>query len=698
VDQDEDARRRGDRRRRAALEAVAGLVPEILDALGPAVLVLAPDGTVLSLNRAAEDLYLWPAEDAIGRDAGEILVRADHRDEAAAAMSMVDRDGRWSGEFHTLRRDGTEVPVHVTVTVLLDEAGEVVARVGVSVDVSERRAADERLRMLLAHSPVALFAVDAAGVFRMAEGQATRASGVDMASLLGTEARSSLGDVPELVAAIDRALAGAPASTRLEIGGRLWNTEVRPVRERDGSVSGAIGVSLDVTEQVAAERELVRLALHDPLTGLPNRGLALDRLHQALTRRGRRDVAVLFLDVDELKRVNDALGHATGDALLRVHADRLRAMVRGADTVARYAGDEFLVVAEDLASGDEADELADRLLAGIAVPVRLGGTEVVPSVSIGVAVAPAEHVGDVGADELLRDADAAMYQAKRAGRGRARRFDPSIRVDVLARLRTEEELRAALTEHHLVVHYQPIQDLRSGAVAAVEALVRWRHPERGLLAPDQFLEVAEVSGLVAEVDDVVLRAACLQARAWADAAHPVRMAVNLSVHHLRDPTLDDRVRAILDQAALDAGSLVLEVSEAAAAAAEVPAGALERLRGVGVGLSLDGFGTGASSLVRLRSLPIDELKIDRTLVAGVAGVAGAADAAVVAAVVDLAHALGLRVVAEGIERRSQQAALTAMGCELGQGFLLGRPVPADVLTAGLEGGAGGPGPPPGRPR
>jgi diguanylate cyclase (GGDEF)-like protein len=429
------------------------------------------------------------------------------------------------------------------------------------------------------------------------------------------------------------------------------------------------------------EEEIRHRVLHDPLTGLPNRTLALDRLASGLARR-RRDggtVAVLLLDLDQFKLVNDSLGHEAGDELLTRLAPRLHDAVRPADTVARLGGDEFVVICEDLDGPRAAIQVAERLAAAVSQPLVLGEEEHFASASIGIALA---DTADADARMLIRDADAAMYRAKERGRGRYELFDEMLRHRVLVRLRTESELRRALERDELRIHYQPVVDLREDRIAAVEALVRWEHPQRGLLEPVDFIRVAEDTGLIVPLGDLVLTKACRDVADWQrrfnGSERPLGLCVNASARQLADSAFPARVAEIARRSGLAPGSLALEITEGVLMEeAHSPVTVLTRMRDYGLGLMLDDFGTGYSGLSYLKRFPLDVLKIDRSFVAGLG--TDEEDSAIVAAVIGMARTLGLSVVAEGVENREQVGQLLRLGCDRAQGFLFAPPIPADRI-------------------
>jgi len=459
---------------------------------------------------------------------------------------------------------------------------------------------------------------------------------------------------------------------------------------------------LTLASESPLRRALYR-ALHDPLTGLANRGLLMEQLGQALARARRRpgSVAVLFLDLDRFKVVNDSLGHAGGDDLLVEVARRLERVMRSADTVARLGGDEFVVLAEDVASVDEAFTLARRLREAIAVPIEAGaGQKIVVTASVGIALsAPgtgtdddpgaagesADHNGVVMAtsSSLLWDADVAMYRAKDAGRDRIQLFEEGLRASSLNRFRSEAMLRHALDHDGLRLHYQPLVDLTTGALAGAEALVRLHHPDRGLIPPAEFIPVAEETGLVVPLGAWVVAEAATQAAAWRALqpvdAPPMTVSINLSGRQLKTPGFAVEVGAAIARTGADASHLCFEVTENTLLdAGGASVSTLEGLKDLGVRLAIDDFGTGHSSLTWLRRLPADFLKVDKTFVAGLG--TDPSDTAIVRAVLDLGEALGLTTVAEGVETAEQLEALRDLGCDWAQGYHLARPGPPEAVT------------------
>jgi len=456
--------------------------------------------------------------------------------------------------------------------------------------------------------------------------------------------------------------------------GMYCRTDRDPTNEERAAIRRAANLVTLAVDRAARSEELGHLALHDSLTGLPNRSLAIDRLEQALWRLADHDsmLAVLFVDLDRFKTVNDRLGHETGDALLVAVARRLSASVRRQDTVARLGGDEFVVLCEDLADEHQAEELAQRAAEALSAPYTFERAEISVTPSIGIAFT--RRSTDL-ASSLLRDADAAMYRAKRLGGGRYEVFDSNMHTQAVARLLTERALRQALEHNELRVVFQPQFTLADGQQVAVETLLRWAHPTRGLVSPADFIPVAEETGLIVPIGSWVLNQACDRLAANAnrtDDGPPLSVAVNISARQLLRPDFARQIARELRDRELDPSQLCLEITEGTLLDdLDANGEALRALKELGVRLSIDDFGTGGSSLTYLRQFPFDELKIDHSFIAGLGR--SAADDAIVAATIDMAHALGMVVSAEGIETAEQRRRLTELGCDRGQGYLLAAP-------------------------
>ena len=553
------------------------------------------------------------------------------------------------------------------------------------------RASERRFRLLTEHMRDLVCLVGADGRLTYVSPSSRDVLGFEPEVLLGRDPRDYVepDDLPLLDEAIRAPLIQgatvAPVVTRVRHreGYTVYlETTASPIHEGGAFVEGIVTVSRDVTERQDFEARLLRSALYDELTGLANRSLLLDRLRHACERRRREDgarFALLFIDLDRFKSVNDSLGHAAGDQLLRAIARRFGGLVRSGDTVARLAGDEFCLLIEDVADRQAVLDTAKRVQEALRTPFDVGGRELFVSASIGIAVADG---ADVDPEALLRDADIAMYRAKHDGSARHAVFDVAMRAEVVGRLELEHELHQALGRDELWLAYQPIVRLDGERVEAFEALLRWTHPQRGELGPDAFVPLAEETGLIQALDQYALDAACVQAAAWrAAGAGDARVSVNVSVTHAARGGLEGRVLAALATHGLPPDALLLELTESALMdGLDALVDELERLRGRGVRIQIDDFGTGYSSLGALGRLPIDVLKVDRTFLTGLEDAPSQQE--IVTAIVALARTLGIEVVAEGVETPAQLAFVRSLGCAMVQGYALARPQDAEALRAG----------------
>jgi len=474
---------------------------------------------------------------------------------------------------------------------------------------------------------------------------------------------------------------------------------VSTLRDAAGVTTGTVAIARDVSERRQIESaaresarklesqaaELTRLALHDPLTGLANRALLHDRLEHALSARSSGTTAVLLLDLDEFKTVNDVSGHAVGDGVLVEAARRLRACVRPGDTVARLGGDEFVVVLQDAGDVEGAAGAAARILTAIGEPMAIGDERFAVEASVGITLTDPDAPRD--AVELLRDADTAMYAAKSAGKGRCKLFEPDMHDKLVAHTELVRDMRTAVTDGQLCLLYQPQVDLRSGRMTGVEALVRWQHPAHGLLTPDRFIPAAESSRAIIAIDDWVLGEACRQLQAWDDAGlPPLAMAVNVSAHRLVSGDLAAAIGAVTRETGIDPARLEVEITETVAVYHEADAVAtIARVRALGAQVAIDDFGMGHSALSRLQNFPVDRVKIDRSFVTPLTQ--GAAHGSIADAMLVLARSLGLGVVAEGVETEEHLQALHSLGCAAAQGYLFSRPAPpAEIERLASSGG------------
>jgi diguanylate cyclase (GGDEF)-like protein/PAS domain S-box-containing protein len=616
----------------------------------------------------------------------------------AAGAVLRPRTVLQVGALATVGYLGLATVEHAVVGTFVPAMAVVIAAVvGLCVKTAENRRHLDRQRRTAERRTVALLENASDAILAVADGHVVFASG-SVQRVLGYEPDwltpdrltaithpDSLPRVLEWIAAVRQSPEGSTSTveSRARRADGSWvELEVSGTNQlADPDLNAIIFSVRDVTEQRTLEGELTRQAFEDSLTGLPNRALFRDRVEHAVARnqRGGGRVTLLLVDLDDFKMVNDTLGHGAGDELIASVAERMSQQVRPSDTLARLGGDEFAVLVEDV-DEIEAAALAERLLAAIRQPVRLGNRDFAGTASIGVATTKADgSTTDTG--ELLRDADLAMYSAKAAGRDRFAVFDPTMYADILREADERSQLEHALAHDEFVVHYQPIVDLPSGRLTGVEALVRWRHPQRGLLGPNTFIPLAESTGLIVPLGRWVLRQACRQAVAWHQnlpGAEQLRVSVNLSPRQFQYAGLVGDVQEILVESGIDPRQVILEITESLLMQdTDATITTLEQLRALGVQLAIDDFGTGYSSLSYLKRFPVNILKIDRSFVNGIT--TDPEDATLAEAVVQLGRALHLQTVAEGIETADQQAALRMLGCEYGQGYLFAKPAEPSVI-------------------
>jgi diguanylate cyclase (GGDEF)-like protein/PAS domain S-box-containing protein len=667
-------------RAEAALRESEAYFRSLVENARDVIHVINPDRTTRYITPSVRRLLGYDPEELIGRSVLEIVhpedlervlgeIRAGGKSPEggiAIEVRVRHRDGSWR-VFEGVGRNLVGDPVVQGVVVN-------------SRDVTERRRRETQVRRLAAiaeESPNPILECDPRGDPDYANPAARR-----LMEEVGCD--SPLGLLPpEHARVVAACLAAGQMERAVEaaVGDRVlaWTYHPQPAL-RTVHVFGE-----DVTERKRVEGRLLHHALHDPLTGLPNRHLFMERLGTALMRYHRREgglFAVLFLDLDRFKVVNDSLGHHVGDELLQVVAERLRGAIRLSDVVARFGGDEFAILLEGLESLDEATRIAERLSQTVSAPINLSGYEVFTSASIGIALCA---TGLDRPEYLLRNADVAMYRAKGGGAARYEVFDRAMHAQALARLQLETDLRRAVGRGEFRLHYQPIVSLTSGRIAGVEALLRWSHPERGLIAPGEFIGVAEETGVILPLGDWVLGEACRQLAEWRrDFDHArIAVSVNLSAKQFGQPDLVQRIRGALESAGLDPRYLKLEVTESAIIENPGSAGAMLReLKEGGIQVQMDDFGTGYSSLSSLHSLPLDALKIDRSFVSRLSG--NAATLQMVRAIALLARGLDLAVIAEGVETPEQMDEVRGLGCDYAQGYLIAPPLAPDAMRALLE--------------
>ena len=660
----------------------------VLEATPDLVAILDPQGrTIAWANDALRRFIGEPA--VAGTRLLQFLDEWSQAQYAAGALPVLRRSGTWRGEL-TFTNGSESIPVSAMLVAHGEEAGMFEAVSLVARDLSDLRDAEQRvqasevrLAALVEHASDLVAVVNRSGRVLYSSPAFGRILGYEPTKVQGRH-------VLRLVHAADRGLVEKAARRILERPGISPPFEARVLRS-DGAVrhvevaatnllhnpaiTGVVVNARDVTDRVEAAAQLEARAYHDDLTGLPNRAKLLERLEAALRRAGahNRLVGVLFLDLDRFKVVNDSLGHAAGDELLREVARRIEGMVRPEDTVARLGGDEFVVVIDGMVRTSDATTAADRIREAVAEPITLGAESTVITTSVGIAVAE----GSGSPEDLLRDSDTALYRAKEHGRDRIDVFDDRLRDKAVRRLSVEQQLRRALDDNRMEVFYQPVIRVPDGRVTGAEALVRMRSEEGQILGPGLFVDVAEETGLINRLGAFVLQTAVRRAATWAGPAPESRatISVNVSARQLADATFPTQVADVLAQSELLPRQLCLELTESVLIDANpITERVLAQLTELGVRIGLDDFGTGFSSLAYLKRFPIDFVKIDRTFTDGL-GV-DENDTAIVRATIALAHSLGLTVVAEGVERLSHLELLRELRCDFAQGYLFSPPVPA----------------------
>jgi diguanylate cyclase (GGDEF)-like protein/PAS domain S-box-containing protein len=577
---------------------------------------------------------------------------------------------------------------------LLDGEGRIIGVLGTYDDVTERRRADLALRLQSRALDACVNAVlitattDKGNVIEYANPAFKRITGFDPSEIVGRDCRFlQRDDLDQEGLNAIRAGLGANSEVSAVLrnyrkdGALFWNQLfIAPVPDATGRTTHHIGVINDVTDLIRYQEQLEYQANYDTLTRLPNRNLLRDRLQHAIEQAHRQDgsVAVVFVDLDGFKNVNDSLGHSIGDRLLMVVAERLSRCARTSDTVARHGGDEFVIVLPQLSDEDALVAWMERVRASISEPVWLDGTEMYVGCSMGASFFPQDGED---AEAVLKKADLAMYRAKDMGRNTYQFYQPEMNSSAGARMNVERRLRRALRDDEFLLHYQPQVDLRSGTVVGMEALVRWMDPEQGLVSPASFIPVAEECGLIGPLSEWVLREACRQNKAWQDQGLPLaRVSVNLSARQFQLRDMAQLVTSVLAETGLAPRFLELELTESAIMRnAEEAVIMLSELAALGISIAIDDFGTGYSSLSYLKRFPVNRLKIDRSFVADI-GTSGE-DETITSAIIALAHSLNLQVIAEGVETSAQLDFLLARRCDEMQGFYFSRPVPAAAIPA-----------------
>jgi len=651
---------------------------ELLDALPEAVLVVSSDGLISDLNAHTLALTGRTRIELIGQPFLVLVGPEDKRELYRTWRQLLQHDRITNPVFSLVHLDGSTVMVEADVQTPIANTDRVVITLRDITnrlnEAAELQVAQNRFGLAFRSAPTGMAMASADDLVLIDVNDA-------LAQMLGYDRDRLIGrPLYELTHVDDRTSLGIEHRYVRHDGQIVWaQRSVGMMADRGGREIAIVHIQ-DITEQRRTAAHLRWAASHDELTGLPNRTHFLEQLRRRLEGAELGSIAVLFIDLDNFKVINDSLGHAVGDELLRGMSDRLRSVVRDRDMLGRFGGDEFIVLLDGLHLDMTPADVAERLRSEMSRPLIVNDSELYVTGSIGIAYA--DRIG-VTADELLRDADAAMYRAKTRGRDCVEAFSPGAHETSVLALRTASELRHGLERDEIIPYYQPIVDLISGQLTGFEVLARWRHPDRGLLGPDQFLPMAEESGLIAELGASILRASLAQLGRWHEnvaSLASVSIAVNVSARQLVDSRFHDVVADALAETGVQADSLWLEITETALMS-DVKAAtiALRNLRSLGLHLSVDDFGTGYSSLTYLKRFPVEAIKVDRMFVKGL-GI-DAEDTTIVEAVVNLGRSLGLMVVAEGVETPLQLSRLREMGCDRAQGYLFGRPRPAALIEA-----------------
>lgn len=653
------------------------------------ITILDADGTVRYDNPTIERMLGYRPNERVGTSTFELIHPEDlSRSRSKFAETQENVGVTLELEMRVRHRDGSWRHMEMSATNLLDDP----AVEGIVLnwrDVSERLRAEEelkeserRLRTVVSNANVVLFTLDRDGVFTLSEGRGLQSLGFQSGELVGRSVFEVFGDVPGLCEHVRRTLGGGEVFATVEVAESIFEVFYGPLRDEEGEVVGLIGVATDVSERHALEGNLRRQAYYDALTGVSNRRLFMEHLEHFLIRAKRRPdltAAVLFMDLNRFKSVNDSLGHNAGDRLLVAVSERLRGCLRQEDTLARFGGDEFAVLIEDVKGPTDAIRVAERIKGSLQDPFVLdrGAMSFSVGASIGIALSDAHTKGP---EDLLRQADIAMYRAKKEKSG-WRVFEPEMRKWERGRLALESDLRRAVENGEFVLHYQPKVNLQTGKVVDLEALVRWEHPDKGLLPPSEFIAAAEETGMIVPLGQWVIEEACrrvCQLQERYPNGPTLQADVNISAVQLRRPSIVEDVAKALRETGLAPSRLELEITESAVMeAAEDDNDALLGLKGLGVKVAIDDFGTGYSSLAYLKRLSVDTLKVDNLFVGGLGG--DPTDEAILTAIVNLAHALDLRVVAEWVERADQVERLREIGCDIGQGYHFSKPLPLEAV-------------------
>jgi diguanylate cyclase (GGDEF)-like protein/PAS domain S-box-containing protein len=685
-------------------EAQLKLQSAALEAADNAIVIADHEGVILWVNRAFTSMTGYLQAEAVGKNLRQLMFGEQTEMVFASLWSTISSGKVWKGEIVNRRKDGATHPQEMTITPVTQAFGDATHTyfIAINHDITERKQIEQALREA-EEKYRAIFQDAVVGMFQSTpEGRYSNVNPA-MAQMLGYDSPQDLiASVSDIAHQVYVDSKSREEMTRLltEQGlvknyecavyrkdrSKMWfSANVRAVSE-NGVLVGYEGTNEDITARKVAEEQVQFLAYYDALTGLPNRTLLQDRVTKALAaaRRQGHQVALLFLDLDGFKIINDSLGHPVGDLFLQEFAERLKTWAREQDTVARVGGDEFLILLTGMRDGADAAVTAERLISAMAAEFLVQGHSLHVSCSIGVSIFP-NHGTDC--ETLIKNADTAMYGAKESGRNSYRYFDEEMNAQVMERLTLARGLRSAMEKEELFLVYQPQMEIATGRVTGLEALLRWQHPELGLVPPDKFIRIAENSGLIVPIGEWVLRTACRQARKWQDdRLPPVSVSVNVSAVQFRQQGFCDLIRRVLRETGLAPQYLELELTESLMLAnAEVTLSVVEELKSIGITLAIDDFGTGYSSFSYLKQFRVSKLKIDRSFIKDIA--TNPDDSAITAAIISMAKSLRLKVIAEGVENEAQMSFLRKHQCDEIQGYYFSRPLAAPDVPDMLQGTA-----------
>ncbi len=660
------------------------LLAAIVEQSGVAICTTDLEGKITSWNRSAEEMFGYHEQEVMGQKTS-ILYPPDADEEYREARQRIERERGCEITGWRMRKGGELIHVQINISPLYDAAHERVGAVAVIRDVTERRKAEEQLKLW-----ASVYEHSGEGILITDNNNITISVNQAFVDITGYEADEIIGRDPMILGSGQHSKEFYHELWRelLEEGiwqGEIWNRKkdgsifpewltITTIKDSGGTIRNYIAIFSDITEQKEREAYIQHLAHHDPLTGLPNRNLLRDRVEQAILHARRHEdyVAVLFLDLDRFKHINDTMGHDVGDRLLKAVAGRLRSYVRESDTICRQGGDEFIVVLTDVDHPSTVVSIVEKILHGLSESYQLDEYEVIVTPSIGISLFP-DDSQDI--DELIGHADAAMYHAKDLGRGNYQFFTQALNEMVATRVVIEKELRNALLNDEFELYFQPQVTLDTESLSGVEALIRWNNPKLGMVPPDSFISLSEEIGLIYDIGEWVLRSACKVIKQWqVRYSEGIRVAINVSVKQLSRQGFADRVLEIVEECGIDPAYLEFEVTESALMVAiEHSIEVLEVFRKYGIKVAIDDFGSGYSSLNYLRRLPIDKLKIDRSFIGGLPEAADERE--ISNAIIAMGHGLHLKVIAEGVERVEQADYLKLLGCDEVQGYFYSRPLP-----------------------